>query len=135
MILYICVCNGSGVATSDTDNSVTKLEFPDGASYYLSSGFTAYTSNANDTFIFTENTNETILEEYLSNTKKNVYFCVKSGNDILFSDNLGICDSTDALDSNVSTNTEINDAADTYTTTLTVVDLANATEEMGAFVI
>ena len=53
-------------------------------------------SNANDTFIFTENTSETSLEEYLSNTKKNVYFCVKSGTNILFSDNLGICDSTNA---------------------------------------
>lgn len=96
VISYIYVCNGSGVVNMDTNSPITKIEFPDGASYYLSSGFTAYTSNANDTFIFTENTSETSLEEYLSNTKKNVYFCVKSGTDILFSDNLGICDSTNA---------------------------------------
>lgn len=75
-------------------SSVTKI--PKGSSIYLSSGFTAYATTSDNTFVLTENIKVDDLKEFLGSTKKNVYFCIKEGSKILFSYNFGICGSSDA---------------------------------------
>ena len=76
--------------------SSSVIKMPKGSSVYLSSGFTAYATTSDNTFVLTENIKVDDLKEFLGSTKKNVYFCIKEGSKVLFSYNFGICGSSDA---------------------------------------
>lgn len=76
--------------------STSTIDIPNGASIYLSSGYTSYITSTDNIFVLTENTTIESLEEFLGSTKKNVYFCVKEGTEVVFNYNFGLCDFTDA---------------------------------------